>query len=272
MALSFQDTNGSTGSGTLTSSGTYLTTANFTGSGNFEAVVLPSLTNTTGCGSYTDPLIELAVLVLSLDSTVSALIPCDLRHDHSAMHMTAVVWQSLIIVKNKPIVMHVSQWVWIRTSGEVVCTCVCQSCMQKPSYCPNSSGPVGHVTQEKSRSNASIMHSWKTQVICEPAKTCSHCLQYVATFASHDFCVHANRVRSRTSLSIRTMDQPRSLCMRQMPSQAMFTHPPSRHTPASTCQTPTPQLSCLATQLQSTSMTLLSLWQQPSMKQPLSTM
>ncbi|DBA74582.1 TPA: hypothetical protein ACH3X2_009454 [Trebouxia sp. C0005] len=69
MGLGFQDTNGSTGSGTLTSSGTYLTTANFTGNGSFEAVVLPSLTNTTGCGSYSNPLIELAVLVTSLDAT-----------------------------------------------------------------------------------------------------------------------------------------------------------------------------------------------------------
>ena len=75
MPLSFLDTNGSTGSATLTSSGTYLTTANFTGSGNFEAVVLPSLTNTTGCGSYTNPLIELAVLVLSLDAMVSSFHP-----------------------------------------------------------------------------------------------------------------------------------------------------------------------------------------------------
>lgn len=75
MPLSFLDTNGSTGSATLTSSGTYLTTANFTGSGNFEAVVLPSLTNTTGCGSYTNPLIQLAVLVLSLDATVSPFHP-----------------------------------------------------------------------------------------------------------------------------------------------------------------------------------------------------
>ncbi|KAL0035306.1 hypothetical protein WJX77_000193 [Trebouxia sp. C0004] len=69
MGLGFQDTNGSAGSGTLTSSGTYLTTANFTGNGSFEAVVLPSLTNTTGCGSYSNPLIELAVLVTSLDAT-----------------------------------------------------------------------------------------------------------------------------------------------------------------------------------------------------------
>ena len=70
MALTFLDTNGSTGSGTLTSSGTYLTTANFTGSGSFEAVVLPTITNTTDCGAYTNPLIELAVLVTSLDATV----------------------------------------------------------------------------------------------------------------------------------------------------------------------------------------------------------
>ncbi|DBB14474.1 TPA: hypothetical protein ACH3X3_004761 [Trebouxia sp. C0006] len=69
MGLGFQDTNGSAGSGTLTSNGTYLTTANFTGNGSFETVVLPSLTNTTGCGSYSNPLIELAVLVTSLDAT-----------------------------------------------------------------------------------------------------------------------------------------------------------------------------------------------------------
>ena len=74
MALTFQDTNGSTGSGTLTSSGTYLTTANFTGSGSFEAVVVPSITNTTDCGAYTNPLIELAVLVTSLDATVSIYV------------------------------------------------------------------------------------------------------------------------------------------------------------------------------------------------------
>ena len=76
MGLGFQDTNGSTGSGTLTSSGTYLTTANFTGNGSFEAVVLPSLTNTTGCGSYSNPLIELAVLVTSLDATVRKCSCC----------------------------------------------------------------------------------------------------------------------------------------------------------------------------------------------------
>jgi len=76
MGLGFQDTNGSAGSGTLTSSGTYLTTANFTGNGSFEAVVLPSLTNTTGCGSYSNPLIELAVLVTSLDATVRCCSCC----------------------------------------------------------------------------------------------------------------------------------------------------------------------------------------------------
>ena len=76
MGLGFQDTNGSAGSGTLTSSGTYLTTANFTGNGSFEAVVLPSLTNTTSCGSYSNPLIELAVLVTSLDATVCCCSCC----------------------------------------------------------------------------------------------------------------------------------------------------------------------------------------------------
>ncbi len=76
MGLGFQDTNGSAGSGTLTSSGTYLTTANFTGNGSFETVVLPSLTNTTGCGSYSNPLIELAVLVTSLDATVRCCSCC----------------------------------------------------------------------------------------------------------------------------------------------------------------------------------------------------
>jgi len=76
MGLGFQDTNGSAGSGTLTSSGTYLTTANFTGNGSFEAVVLPSLTNTTGCGSYSNSLIELAVLVTSLDATVRCCSCC----------------------------------------------------------------------------------------------------------------------------------------------------------------------------------------------------
>ena len=76
MGLGFQDTNGSAGSGTLTSSGTYLTTANFTGNGSFEAAVLPSLTNTTGCGSYSNPLIELAVLVTSLDATVCCCSCC----------------------------------------------------------------------------------------------------------------------------------------------------------------------------------------------------
>lgn len=71
MALTFQNTNGTMGSGTLTSSGTYLTTANFTGGGNFDTVVLPTLSTSSGCGSYTDPSIQLAVLVLSLDASVS---------------------------------------------------------------------------------------------------------------------------------------------------------------------------------------------------------
>ena len=88
MALTFQDTNGSTGSGTLTSSGTYLTTANFTGSGSFEAVVLPSITNTTDCGAYTNPVIELAVLVTSLDATVGV-------HVVLLLDVTAFYYQAL---------------------------------------------------------------------------------------------------------------------------------------------------------------------------------
>ena len=71
MALTFQNTNGSLGSGTLTSSGTYLTTANFTGNGNFDTVVVPTVSSTSGCGSYTNQSIQLAVLVLSLDASVS---------------------------------------------------------------------------------------------------------------------------------------------------------------------------------------------------------
>ena len=71
MALTFQNTNGSLGSGSLTSSGTYLTTANFTGNGNFDTVVVPTVSSTSGCGSYTNPSIQLAVLVLSLDASVS---------------------------------------------------------------------------------------------------------------------------------------------------------------------------------------------------------
>lgn len=71
MALTFQNTNGTAGSGILTSGGTYLTTANFTGSGNFDTVVLPALSTSSGCGSYADPTIQLAALILSLDASVS---------------------------------------------------------------------------------------------------------------------------------------------------------------------------------------------------------
>ena len=71
MALTFLNSNGTRGTGTLTSSNTYLTTANFTGSGNFSAVVVPDLSSTSGCGSYSNPTIQVAVLVLSLDASVS---------------------------------------------------------------------------------------------------------------------------------------------------------------------------------------------------------
>lgn len=71
MALAFQNTDGSPGSGTQTSSGTFLTTATFTGSGNFDTVVVPTVSSTSGCGSYANPAIQLAVLVLSLDASVS---------------------------------------------------------------------------------------------------------------------------------------------------------------------------------------------------------
>lgn len=73
MALTFLNTNGTLGTGTLTSSNTYLTTANFTGSGNFSAVVVPSLSSANSCGSYPNPTIQLAVLMLSLDASVSSL-------------------------------------------------------------------------------------------------------------------------------------------------------------------------------------------------------
>lgn len=71
MALTFQNTDGSLASGTLTSSGTYLTTATFTGTGNFDTVAVPTVSSTSGCGSYANPSIQLAVLVLSLDASVS---------------------------------------------------------------------------------------------------------------------------------------------------------------------------------------------------------
>ncbi|KAL3148640.1 hypothetical protein ABBQ38_014063 [Trebouxia sp. C0009 RCD-2024] len=69
MAVTFQNTNGTAGSGSLTSGGTYLTTADFTGGGNFDTVVLPDLSSSSGCGSYADPTMQLAALVLSLDAS-----------------------------------------------------------------------------------------------------------------------------------------------------------------------------------------------------------
>ena len=71
MPLTFLNTNGSVGSATLTPTNTYLTSANFTGSGSFDTVVVPSVAPATSCGSYANPNIQVAVLVLSLDRTVS---------------------------------------------------------------------------------------------------------------------------------------------------------------------------------------------------------
>lgn len=73
MALNFLNPDGTVATGNLTSSGTYLTTATFTSSGNFSTVVLPSVSSSTGCGSFSNPSVSLAVLVLSLDASVSSL-------------------------------------------------------------------------------------------------------------------------------------------------------------------------------------------------------
>ena len=62
---------GSLVTGTLTNAGTYLTTTNFTGSGSFNATVVPTVNTANNCGSYANPSIQLAVLALSLDNTVS---------------------------------------------------------------------------------------------------------------------------------------------------------------------------------------------------------
>lgn len=60
---------GSTSSGS--SSSTYLATAAFTGSGKFSVVALPTVTSSNNCGVFTSPLLKLAVLVASVDATVS---------------------------------------------------------------------------------------------------------------------------------------------------------------------------------------------------------
>ena len=74
-ALTFPNTTSST-----TSGGTILATANFTGSGNFSVVALPTVTSSNNCGVFTSPLLRLAVLVASVDATVSPFSPTGLRH------------------------------------------------------------------------------------------------------------------------------------------------------------------------------------------------
>lgn len=64
--LTFPNTTSST-----TSSGTLLATANFTGRGNFSVVALPTITSSNNCGVFTSPVVKLAVLVASVDATVS---------------------------------------------------------------------------------------------------------------------------------------------------------------------------------------------------------
>lgn len=80
-ALTFPNTTSST-----TSGGTILATANFTGSGNFSVVALPTVTSSNNCGVFTSPLLRLAVLVASVDATVSPFSPTGLYGTQRLWH------------------------------------------------------------------------------------------------------------------------------------------------------------------------------------------
>ena len=74
VPLTFSNPSALTAGNTRTSAGTYLAAADMLSTGNFTVSAATAVSSSTGCGFATSSSLGIAVLVLSFDATVSAVL------------------------------------------------------------------------------------------------------------------------------------------------------------------------------------------------------